>query len=213
MRTDPGNFDLQTAGTGGIDEISFLKDPDGRYAVKIKGKLKDGLYRGKGKAPKGKTKAPNYNRSGKFVTNKEAGLNADWENAHLWGPGFGDEAAAGMMKAPKSVNQWYQNEGIEGWARDLRKAADEVGATVDMEATAVAWDLHGRPWQPKTQVDFLKTAEYKVTLTPKGGKPQTITVTIEVDPPPSAKSVVSFDPPNALNPADLLNIVKGTKKP
>lgn len=217
MRPDATNFDRQTAGAGGIDEIGFLKDPDGRYAVKIKGKLQEGLYRGKGKAPPNKIKAPNYNRSGKFVSNKEAGLTADWENAHLWGPGFGDEAAAGMMKAPRSVNQWYQNEGIEGWARDLRKAADELpkvagkGAEVELEATAIAWDLHGNAWQPKTQVDFLKRAEYRVKLTTPTGEAASVRVTIDVAPPPGTKVVISFDPPNVTNPADLLKIVKGTK--
>lgn len=215
MRPDATNFDRQTAGAGGIDEISFLRDPDGRYAVKIKGKLKDSLYRGKGKPPVGKTKAPNYNRSRKFVSNRQAGLDSNWENAHLWGPGFGDEAAAGMMKAPRAVNQWYQNEGIEGWARDLRKAADELAkvggkaAEVEIEATALAWDLHGNSWQPKTQVDFLKRAEYRVKLTTPQGQKATVTVTIDVPRPPAHGAVLSFDPPHAFNPADLLNIVKG----
>jgi hypothetical protein len=217
MRQDTTNFDRRTAGAGGIEDISFLKDPDGRYAVKIKGKLQKGLYRGKGKTPPGKTRAPNYNRSRKFVSNREAGLNAEWENAHLWGPGFGDEAAAGMMKAPRGVNQWYQNEGIEGWARDLRKAADEMpkiagkAAEVEVEATAIAWDMQGRAWQPKTQVDFLKRAEYRVKLTTPGGETASVRVTIDVAPPPGSKVVISFDPPTAANPADLLRIVKGTK--
>lgn len=218
MRPDEANFDRRTAGAGGIDEISFLKDPDGRYAVKIKGKLQEGLYRGKGKAPANRIKAPNYNRSRKLVSNKEAGLTADWENAHLWGPGFGDEAAAGMMKAPRSVNQWYQNEGIEGWARDLRKAAGAVpkaggqGAQVEVEATAIAWDLQGKAWQPKAQVDFLKRAEYRVKLTTPAGETASVRVTIDVAPPPGNKVTVSFDPPTAANPADLLRIIKGTKK-
>jgi hypothetical protein len=112
MRPDLDNFDRRTAGAGGIDSIAFLKepgDPESRYSVKITGKLQEGLYRGAGKAPAGKIKAPNFNRSGKLISNKEAGLDSNWENLHLWGPGFGDEAAAGMMKGPKKVNQWYQN--------------------------------------------------------------------------------------------------------
>ena len=141
MRPDLTNFDRRTAGTGGIKKISFRRDPDGRYAVKIQGELQEGLSAGK-------TKAPNYNRSGKFITNREAGLNSDWENTHLWGPGFGDEAAAGMMKAPKPVNQWYQNEGIEGWMRDLRKIAGP-GAKVEVEATAIARDLEKSGWDPR----------------------------------------------------------------
>ena len=211
MRQDLTNFDRQTAGTGGIDEISFLKDPEGSYAVKIKGRLKDGLYRGKGPTPAGKVRAPNYNRSSKFVSNKEAGLDSNWENAHLWGPGFGDEAAAGMMKAPKSLNQWYQNQGVEGWMRDLRKAAP-LGSTIDVEATAIARDMSASPWQPQTQVDFLKQVEYKVTVTVPGQPPLTLRVNMEVPPPPVdvGKIVPEFFPEGAANPADLFNINKGT---
>jgi hypothetical protein len=219
MRPDATNFDRQTAGTGGIKKIQFGKDAEGRFSVKIKGELQEGLYRGKGKPPAGKTKAPNYNRSRKLISNREAGLPAgEWENAHLWGPGFGDEAAAGMMKAPRGVNQWYQNEGIEGWMRDLRKAAEDLpkvagkGATVDVEATAVAWDLEKGGWKPKAQADFLKTAEYRVKLTTADGQTASVHVTIEVPHPPATTPKITIDPPGAANPADLLNIVKGTKK-
>jgi len=211
MRPDATNFDRQTAGTGGIKEIDFGKDPEGRFSVKIKGELKEGLYRGKGKTPAGKTRAPNYNRSGKLISNKEAGLGPEWENAHLWGPGFGDEAAAGMMKAPRSVNQWYQNEGIEGWARDLKKAAGP-GASVDVEATALAWDLEKGGWRPKAQVDFLKTAEYRVRLTTAQGETASIRVTIEAPRPPgTGLPTVEIEPKGAANPADILNIIKGNR--
>lgn len=211
MRPGATNFDRQTAETGGIESIGFYKDPDGRYAVKIKGTLQEGLHRGDGPAPAGKTKAPNYND--KYpVTNKQAGLDSNWENAHLWGPGFGDEAAAGMMKAPKSLNQWYQNEGAEGWMRDLRKQAIRDGgplARVELEATAIAWDLTGHKWQPKTQVDFLRRVEYRVTLKLPNKSPQSIRVTIDVDVPPSTKILsIDIDPPDAANPADLFSVHK-----
>lgn len=204
MRQDLDNFDRQTAGTGGIDSIAFLKDPEGRYSVKIKGRLQaNTLYRGRGDPPAGKVKAPNYNRSPKFVSNKQAGLDDNWENAHLWGPGFGDEAAAGMMKAPKSVNQWDQNEGAEGWMRALHKEASARGGTVDVEATAIAWDLVGKKWQPKTQVDFLKHVEYRVMLNLPGKPPQSIRITIDCGTPPSLKSVRKIRPPNAALPSNL----------
>jgi len=208
MRPDATNFDRQTAGSGGIDEISFVKDPDGRYAVKIKGTLLDSLYRGKGKAPVGKIKAPNYNRSRKFVSNREAGLDSEWENAHLWGPGFGDEAAAGMMKAPKKMNQWYQNEGIEGWMRDLRKIADKEKGTVEVEATAIAWDLSKQKWQPKMQVDFLKRVEYRIQLKLPNRPTQSLRVTIDVAAPPGASVVLNIDPPGAVNLGSLFPVPK-----
>lgn len=205
MRPDATNFDRQTAGAGGIESISFLKDPEGSYAVKIKGELQEGLYRGKGAPPPGRPsiKARNYNRSSKFISNKEAGLTSDWENLHLWGPGFGDEAAAGMMKGPKEVNQFYQNRGVEGYMRDLRDLALKKEGRVELEATAIAWDLKGASWQPKLQVDFLKRAEYKATLHLPGKAPQTITITIDVAQPPSAKVLFDVHPSNAINPGDL----------
>jgi hypothetical protein len=102
--------------------------------------------------------------------------------------------------------------------RDLRKAAEDLpkvagkGATVDVEATAVAWDLEKGGWKPKAQADFLKTAEYRVKLTTADGQTASVHVTIEVPHPPATTPKITIDPPGAANPADLLNIVKGTKK-
>lgn len=203
MRPDLTNFDRRTAGAGGIDRISFLKDPEGRYAVKIEGELQPGLYRGEGKPPPGKIKAPDYNRSSKLITNKEAGLGPDWENSHLWGPGFGDEAAAGIMKAPKDVNQWYQGRGAEQWMRDMRDLAAKGGGKVEVEATAIAWDLEGSAWQPKAQVDFLRRAEYRVNVKMPGQPAQPVRITIDVARPPGTKVLIDIDPPSAVNPGNL----------
>lgn len=199
------SFFRQTAGAGGIKSISFLKDPDGLYSVKIKGTLEEPLYRGKGVAPLGKIKAPDFNKSKRLVTNKEAGLNEEWENLHLWGPGFGDEAAAGIMKGPRNINQWYQNQGIEGWMRDLRELAIQKGGRVEVEATAIAWDLRGQRWQPKTSPEFLRQVEYRVELKLPNQPPQPIRVTIEVDLPPSVRvpPKIEISPPGAFNPAYL----------
>jgi hypothetical protein len=88
--------------------------------------------------------------------------------------------------------------------RDLRAAAAKQGGRVEVDATGIAWDLEGRPWQPKMQVDFLKRAEYRLQLKLPGQPAQPIRVTIDVAPPPSPKAIITIDPPAAANPGSLL---------
>jgi hypothetical protein len=200
------DFDRGTAGTGGISSISFQPDPAGRFAVRIVGVLRQGLWRRRGPPPAGRTRAPDYNRSSSLVTHTEAGLPpGQWENLHLVGPGFGDEAAAGMMKGPREVNQWHQNRGVEGWMRDLFREVDPLGGRVRYEAIAVAWDLNDGGWQPAMQTDFLRRAQYHVTVELPNRPARSITITIDVERPPSTRAEISVDPPSALNPAHLLD--------
>jgi hypothetical protein len=200
------DFDRGTAGTGGITDISFGPDPAGRFSVRITGVLRQGLWRRGGTPPAGRTRAPNYNRSSSLVTHTEAGLPpGQWENLHLVGPGFGDEAAAGMMKGPREVNQWHQNRGVEGWMRDLFRAVNPLGGRVRYEATAVAWDLDDGGWQPAMQTDFLRRAQYRVTVELPNRPPRTITINIEVERPPSTRARISVEPANAVNPAHILD--------
>lgn len=95
--------------------------------------------------PKAPNRAPNYNAewsrtdlAGDIADRlvKRKGLDAaaaraeavafseNYEAAHLWGPGFGDEAAAGMLWAPKDVNQNLQNGFAEKFARDLQREVE-----------------------------------------------------------------------------------------
>jgi hypothetical protein len=200
------DFDRGTAGTGGITDISFRPDPAGRFAVRIAGVLRQGLWRRGGTPPAGRTRAPNYNRSSSLVTHAEAGLPAGhWENLHLVGPGFGDEAAAGMMKGPREVNQWYQNRGVEGWMRDLFKVVNPLNGRVSYEATAIAWDLDDGGWQPAMQTDFLRRAQYRVTVELPNRPARTITITIDVARPPSHDRQIDVEPKHAANPAHILD--------
>jgi hypothetical protein len=85
--------------------------------------------------------APNYNENQVWKDLRdEMGLKG-YEAAHLWGPGFGDEAAAGMMLAPHDVNQIWQNHGAESFLRGLADQAREVGGQVRVTARATS---HGR---------------------------------------------------------------------
>jgi hypothetical protein len=149
--------------------------------------------------------APNFNKTskkgGSLFTAEELGLkSADWEWAHLWGPGFGDEAAAGIMLAPRGVNQIAQNKGIEGYMRMLAKRARAAGGDVRVKATATSW---GNPtpsgWVPPKGVDFLQRADYKITLELPGEAKQEIRVIIHVDEPPSKRWWPEVVPPDAID--------------
>lgn len=189
-----GEYDLRIAGRGGIEKIHARKAATGERTVTIEGQVLEGMDR--------KVEAPNFNKtsttSGSLLTAKEMGLpKGQWEWAHLWGPGFGDEAAAGLMMAPRSVNQFAQNRGVEGYIRELAAMTRARGGTVRVKATAVSW---GNPtpsgWVPPGGTDFLQRAEYHITLDVAGEK-RTIEVVISVAEPPSPKSTKHVWPEGA----------------
>lgn len=135
-----------TAGTGGIRTITSRKLHDGSKSITITGVLLPPIPR---------SDAPNYNK--RLPTGRMIGL-PTYEIAHLWGPGFGDEAWDGMMYAPREVNQAWQNRGIEGWLRGLRTGAEREGATVELTATACS---HADTWQGS---DLLSEVAYVFSL-------------------------------------------------
>ncbi|NUU19477.1 hypothetical protein HP550_19690 [Cellulomonas humilata] len=198
-------YDLRIAGRGGISKISASTAGPGEKAVTIEGRVLPSIENRN-------VNAPNFNKtsekSGSLFTAKELGLKAsDWEWAHLWGPGFGDEAAAGLMLAPRQVNQFAQNRGVEGYIRDLAKRVRAEGGEVHVRATATSW---GNPtpsgWVPPKGVDFLQTAEYRVTITRPGQDPLEALVKIDVDEPPFAGAKVAV----TSDDADELLALTGT---
>ena len=88
-----------------------ITNPFNEVETVIEGRLLPGMNR---------DTAPNYNAETLWATlratHPELQL-GDWQAAHLWGPGFGDEAAAGMMLAPNDVNQIWQNQKVESFLR------------------------------------------------------------------------------------------------
>ncbi|MGB7547884.1 MAG: DUF4157 domain-containing protein [Terracidiphilus sp.] len=211
MDTGPGIVpEPRTARTGGIGRIQEKRDVFGLKNTTIEGELKPGLDR--------KLSAPNYNREWKrsdltddiaarMVKSGGADPKAakaaatafaeNYEAAHLWGPGFGDEAAAGMMWAPKDVNQMMQNRFAEKFARSLQEEAAAMGGTVKMTATSVPFDrstLVSRGLPPRAE--FLEHADYKITVELPGKPPMHARVTVKADlPGPKASGSIEFDPP------------------
>lgn len=196
----------KVAGTGGIETITVRDDPEGGIAVTILGKiLPRRLARRAADVTATRRRAPDFNASGKLFSNRESKLNRFWQRLHLWGPGFGDEAAAGMMWGPRDVNLDWQNGSIEDYIRNLATVAERRGMDTHVKATAVSWgDPTPSGFKAPKGERFLKTAEYTVTLKRPGEPDTTIRVTLEVNEPPKG-GVKSFtvDPPSAVNLGNL----------
>lgn len=192
------DFDKQTAGTGGVKSIKKGADPEGLYGVTIEGELKDPIPR---------EQAPNYNASNKLFDPEGPGLDPkQWQKSHAVGPGFGDEAAAGLMEAPEEMNQLFQNRGVEGWMRDLHQSVKAAGGKVTYKVSVVPWKFPTPGgWSPTSGAEFLRIAEYRVNVEIPGRPSQSITIAIETAPPPVAKVAnVTIEPANAVNPADIV---------
>ena len=127
--------DTRTAGTRGIASIERrINTVDNSQTVTITGEIRPALNR---------AAAPNYNTEKMWrILRQEHGL-PDYQGAHLWGPGFGDEAAAGIMLAPRDVNLIWQSGRAEKFLRedlpDMAQAASRhFGRPVAIRLRAVA---------------------------------------------------------------------------
>jgi hypothetical protein len=152
---------------GGIKTISGERAPDGTRTIKITGELGPKIAR--------------QDMEELFMTAGETGDSAvaGYHRAHLWGAGFGDEAADGIMLAPPSVNLTFQNQSVENALRELRdKAAPGV---VLLTATATSHpDGAGRANEP-----VLAHVTYNFAIRmPNGETKDVAQVDITVPPPP-----------------------------
>lgn len=151
----------ETAGTGGISFIDeILSNPFNEDEVVVAGRLLKGMDR--------KNDAPNYNRQKVWsrLRKEHSELKLDtWEAAHLSGPGWGDEAAAGMMLAPEEVNQVWQNQKAEEFLRDLRDIAADKGLEVHYKAVARSQE---RTFAGGLGDALLQSVEYEFNLSAPG---------------------------------------------
>ena len=183
-----GVTDPRTAGTGGIETMKQITNPFNETETVITGRLIAGMDR---------TTAPNYNREALWArlrAEHPALKLTDWEAAHLWGPGFGDEAAAGMMLAPKEVNQVWQNQKAETFLRELRELAADGGYEVHVRAVARS---HPREFAGGAGDALMQSVQYDFSVsTPGGAKTPFGQITFEVGLPPggvvSKPNVIMF---------------------
>lgn len=158
--------EFQTANTSGIQKIRKGQplDPKSHTLTTISGTLLEPLWRGKrSERPTHKIQAPNFNSSyrSKCLSDGEVAKRYPnillFEMSHLWGPGFGDEAFAGMMWAPTEVNQFLLSRGIEGRIRELYEDTKH-GATVEIVASVQSWN------EENMIAEFAKAIDYRVTV-------------------------------------------------
>jgi Bacterial toxin 4 len=124
----------ETAGTGGIRAVATSTGPGGVVTAGVRGELQPGMNR---------ATAPNYNTTmpgvGTLPT-AVAHFVTGYRWAHLYGPGFGDEARTGLMLASQNVNNELQSRGrvygIEGYARQIRELATRLGGRAAVEVVA-----------------------------------------------------------------------------
>jgi hypothetical protein len=164
-----GGADPRTARRGGIEKIEQFINDNNENVVVIEGRLLKGMNR---------KSAPNYNRDPEWTIHRaEQGLEG-WQAAHLWGPGFGDEAAAGMFLSTFDMNQLWQNPGIEGFLRNLRRLAARQGGIVRLRATATSY--------ARTQYGgvALKDVKYEFSVVTGSKVKPLAKVEIHADPPP-----------------------------
>jgi hypothetical protein len=161
----------ETAGTGGIRNVHGNRHGDGSVGYVVEGEILDAIPR---------DQAPNF--QGRIQSARSTGL-PGYERAHLWGPGFGDEAADGIMYAPRDVNQYLQNLGIEGVIRQTARDARARGGRVWVTAKATSHPPGTRGLPPEHPGEVLASVEYNVqTQMPGGSRQPEYTVTIDVDP-------------------------------
>lgn len=163
------NWEREHAGKGGIKRIRKLRLrsslPSEGWAFVIEGQVLSALDR---KNPN----CPNYNR--KVPSATKIGLTSDWQALHLWGPGFGDEAAAGMSYGHSSINLSWQAR-VEGLLRRIEKAI-AGGREIKLRASVTMWDLaylwKTAQWRPRVfhpdelkmgEAYVLRTVEYRVS--------------------------------------------------
>jgi Domain of unknown function (DUF4157)/Bacterial toxin 4 len=209
--TGPGIVaETRTAGKGGITRVQEKFDALGVKETTIEGELKPGMNR---------ALAPNFNKAWKredlaeeitesLVRYKKMSpedaqkfakdLMDNYEAAHLWGPGFGDEAAAGMLWAPIDVNQNMQNRFAELFGRDLQKTVTSAGGKVKITATSVPFDSetllkNGLPANAK----FLDHTDYKIVVEMPNKPPMEVRITVKAGVPgPNATGSIELNPPD-----------------
>jgi hypothetical protein len=190
----------EIAGTGGVEKIVAREAPDGSGAVKVEmegGLGVSSLQRDTSELLKpGQRYAPNFNGDGPSLSSLEVQVGEAtqklqqgvWQRLHLWGPGFGDEAKAGMFIGPADFNLAWQNAGIEDTIRELaRQIAPHAdsGFALRIKASAMSW---GKPTPKQLKLKgsnelFLKDVSYTFELTtPKGTKTARVQMTMLTDP-------------------------------
>jgi hypothetical protein len=118
----------------------------------------------------------------------------NYDRAHLWGQGWGDEAFDGIMYAPRELNQRFQSffrgmgldsGGVERSIDDLAASARRQGGQLEVIATARSFGRrHQRGLRGRERL--LQQVTYEIRINIPGqtrGTERLAQISIEVDPP------------------------------
>ncbi|MCE7004734.1 polymorphic toxin type 4 domain-containing protein [Kibdelosporangium philippinense] len=157
---------------------------DNSVTVRATGEIEDAIAR---------ADAPGYENY--TEPGSQVGL-PDYQRAHMWGPGFGDELADGIMMAHRDVNLKLQNSSIERAIRELHTIAQAQGCRV-----VVSVEVTSHPRVPGEPV-LLAEAHYRVSLQAPDG---TIRPAFEADIGPIGRpgTPSSMEPEISATPRDL----------
>jgi hypothetical protein len=183
----------EIAGTGGIDTIKATKARNGEMEVTVEGVVLPGqLARKAEDLTPNNNMAPNFNAAGpgtqfgiqEMEIKGPRGSVSTMERAHLWGPGFGDEAGAGLFLAPRKINQVWQNAMAEKYIRGLASQAGTKGGFVRLSAIATSYGTEVSMRVGKGGERFLKSVEYRIELHMPGQPVRRARVKLNVPEPP-----------------------------
>jgi hypothetical protein len=124
---------------------------------------------------------------------------ADFERAHLVGPGFGDELFAGLALAPREFNQHAQNKGVEKMIRAMVAQGLEPEVRVALHAERLAIPMRDGTFE---FIDVVRKIEY--TITAKSGVSGVVAFDVSGPPNPGWK-VTRNDFPEGVPGGDVLH--------
>ncbi|MEO6092098.1 MAG: DUF4157 domain-containing protein [Novosphingobium sp.] len=162
----------ETSGAGGVTRVASVQDPaTGVLSAGVEGRLLPGQTR---------ATAPNFNDAMPRIATLPptvAHFVSGFEWAHLYGPGFGDEAATGLMMASPQVNRQLQSlgrvRGIEGRLRELGDVARAAGGNVRVRVTGESFPDPPPGVPAPLNVPVLRRVVYFVTIIAPDGRTDT----------------------------------------
>ncbi len=168
----------ETAGTGGIRQVSTQTGPDGVVTAGVQGEIRTGI---------GRQDMENALPRSGALPGLAANYLKGYARAHLWGPGFGDETAIGLMYASTHVNNFMQSlgrvRGIEGRLRELAAISRSLGGSTNVTVTGESYPDPPPGVPGRLDVPVLKEVVYQVTIRTPDGRTDSGRGSIHVDPP------------------------------
>jgi len=201
-----------TRRTGGVLEGRGIEFADGSVEIELAGKIEESIAplrdRDKFKEAGLKYVDRDFSQELKPAAKKAAkGISLEYyDRAHLWGHGFGDEARAGIMYAPKEFNRIWQHLNLETVIRDSAARIRAAGGELIIKAKARSYSPRdlinkstqatsrgGQPLYRKNQEFLLKEISYEIFVKAPDGSIKRVTRIDFKIPPPGSKDPIVPD--------------------